>query len=405
MSLLFMMFPYGAEAKKVMKWPPDRESIQLDLVGLLTVIGMMNQHCRRIRHDDPLPNYYRLNGMLPSRFLPAPQAFLLPQRLTRLPPRPNITTIGVLSGNRAPTLNYFPELLLDLDSLPRFALREVAITRKPERKDDNISPRLIGPTNILTCLGTAMVIAMLVLAVVEADGMAIIAVCLMSITSTFTGLGAHWTVDLQRRLEKRVVPPGDVLIKTETGGFILVRCDESVARELFFGQDLCSYTFSENSFRLFAGCGTFTLMAAVICLANCSWMLQASIGGCYLLLNALFWIAAVLPRKWLWDLEMYSIKEKGLWTANSYTVALFNLVRRTGTTKWAEGTGVAPQTTAWQQWLKEANENRLDEKWDAGGRLTELVQVHSAQTLVPEPAERELKGSDGSSASSSDRRE
>lgn len=78
-----------------------------------------------------------------------------------------------------------------------------------------------------------MSIALLVLSIVYNDGMALLATLLLSMLSTFIGVANHWTLQLPSRPTKRQVPDGDVILKYPQGAFVVVKCDEDVARELY----------------------------------------------------------------------------------------------------------------------------------------------------------------------------
>ncbi|KAI5790151.1 hypothetical protein EDC01DRAFT_116696 [Geopyxis carbonaria] len=366
--------PAGAAAAGLrMAFPHKQTDIQLDLVGLLTVIGeaAMAIHAQAVTGS-------RL-CLLP-RILPAPQAFLLPERRARLPRNLGVTNVSVAAGNIARDLNFLPNILLTPDAVRPFVVREVAISRRASRTADRIKPKLTGPTEVLSLLGLAVACGLLAFALQARDGMAVVALLLLALTSTLTGLGSLWVMVLQVRTEQREVPPGDVLVRGTQGSFILVRCDEAIARELFFGPESCGYVLEDEAwFRVLAGAGTFTLMAAVVCLANCTWELQAAIGLAYIVLNALYWLAAVLPPRYSWDLGMYEVKRLAEdKKTSSYMMALAEVVKRTKTVNWARESNMVPVTRAWDRWLQEAESdaNQTESTWDPGARLTALIKEH-----------------------------
>lgn len=358
---------------------PSSTDIQLDLVGLLTVIGeaAMEIHSQTITVS---------RFCLIPRIIPAPQAFLTPMRPTRLPPNTDVITVGVKSGNVCFHLNYFADLLHDVDDLDEYEVREVRVAHNPDNRSAYVYAAKLSPVTILAVLGAICTLGLLGFAVSQSDPMAILALGLLAITSTLTGYGCHWKMGLQVRTENRKVPPGDVIIKTGRGGFVLVRCTEEVARELYFGQEKCEYYWNERGFRVCAGLGTFTLMAAVVALANCQWYCQAAIGLTYIILNALYWFAAVLPARLAWDLTLYTVETEGeRWQVKhkNYTGALTDLVKRTKTTGWGRefGIGIVPTTRVWMRWLDDAEAAADDEKWNGGQRLGELFRLNAADNL------------------------
>lgn len=185
-------------------------------------------------------------------------------------------TVGASSGNVRRHLNYIPSLLHEqLDTNVPYSIEEVSVERITE---DEIHANFFSPLTMLSALGVLVAIGLLILAVFQEDPMALISLPLLAITSSLTGYGSRWDVKLQKRRVNVDVPPADVILKSGPGAFMLIRCTEEVARELYFGQEICDYHLSENGFRICAGLGTFTLMAAVVTLANCNWWMQASIG-------------------------------------------------------------------------------------------------------------------------------
>jgi hypothetical protein len=182
------------------------------------------------------------------RFVPAPQSFLMTNRPYRLPPNIGASVVGIRSGSFSATLNFFPEILHGIDDLPRFSVKTITITRAPDKPGEkdatapkrNITTKRWGPMNLLSVVGFLFFVGLLVEAAVLEDGMAVIAIILLSFTSSVVGLGSMWHVDLQRRRSNREVPPGDVVVLGRQGAFLIVRCPEDVAREMYFGQERCA---------------------------------------------------------------------------------------------------------------------------------------------------------------------
>lgn len=81
-----------------------------------------------------------------------------------------------------------------------------------------------------------------------------------------------------KRNFKSKVPAGDVILRTREGAFVLVVCDEDVARELYTGTEECQYYVNTQVYRLLVGLGTFLLMVSVVLLGNCSFPMQAAVG-------------------------------------------------------------------------------------------------------------------------------
>ena len=95
------------------------------------------------------------------------------------------------------------------------------------------------------------------------------------------------------------------MIRTREGAFLLVICDENVARELYFGTEECKYKVGTQRYRILVGFGTFLLMVSVVLLGNCTFNMQAAIASSYILLNGAFWAVSLIKKDLFWDLSAY----------------------------------------------------------------------------------------------------
>lgn len=187
------------------------------------------------------------------------------------------------------------------------------------------------------------------------------------------------------------VPKGDVIIRTREGGFLLVKCTEEVARELYSGTEECEYHVGGQAYRALMGLGTCLLMISVILLGNCKWKSQIFIGASYITLNGLYWAMGLVPKKYFWDLGRYDIRvlhsmasmsahkqtspneQEGI---PSFTRTLWYAIRETKRTAWVERSGAAPATPEWRRWLAEAEKAAKDEirDWPAVARKDEIMK-------------------------------
>lgn len=336
------------------------------------------------------------------RLIIAPQAFLKPMRPSsfKLTVNPDAVAVGIYSGNVKMHLNYFPNIIHDLEALPPNTVHKITIDRKEPKGSDSDSSdlppphaNLFGPLGVLPVIGVLMSIGLLVLAIIKDDGAAVVALVLLSVTSSLTGVGSLWQLQLQKRPAStstsrnlELLPMSDVLVRNSKGTFLVVHCTETVARELYFTQEICHYRYDYKIFRICSGLATFAHMAGVIFLANCTWVLQAAIGLAYLVLNGAYWFGAVLPAKVSWNLEMFDVEPKD-WhhqakkaKSQSYTHCLWEVAKMTKTARWASLGGIVPTTDAWKKWVEEADENcAQNPKWDFQKRLTELLSEYKAQ--------------------------
>lgn len=336
---------------------PNFVSIQLDIVGFLAILGegsvLANAQVSTLS-----------KWMFVPRLLPAPQALLRPSRPSRLDPALGRVT-GVVSGNDRDALNHIGSIVLDADSLNEFEVRCVEIERNDEAPI--VKARAFGWLTANNILGAIFALAILILAAIWQDGMALISVCCLSLLSTVIGLGNKWTLKLpKRKYSKGHVPRGDVVIRHPKGSFLVVKCSEDVAREIFFAPENIEYLLQDQVlYRLLALVGSILLMAGVICLANCQVKSQTCFAAAYMILNATYWIVAAIPARVHWNTSAFIVRPQRLETAtsaknkytdknDSFTQALFKAIVATKETEWVQLGDAAPRTGVWDQWLREA---------------------------------------------------
>jgi len=257
-----------------------------------------------------------------------------------------------------------------------------------------VPAKLFSPVHILSILSCLLSIAIVATAVVRRDGTAIVAISLLSLVSTVVGYASFWRPILMKRKHTNQVPRGDVLIRTREGAFVLVRCSEEVARELYSGTEECEYYVGGNTYRALMALGTILLMLSVVLLGNCTWELKVLIGASYIVLNGLYWGLGMIPRSYFWDLSRYEwadVTPADALSAHtvtpgraadqreghpSFTRTLWYAIRETRLTGWVERSGAAPSTEQWRQWLREAEAaaKRDERTWPAVQRKNDILK-------------------------------
>ncbi|KAG6010494.1 hypothetical protein E4U43_008562 [Claviceps pusilla] len=255
-----------------------------------------------------------------------------------------------------------------------------------------VPAKLFSPVHILSIFSCLLSIAIVAMGVVRHDGVAVLAVSLISLASTVVGYASFWRPILMKRKHTNEVPRGDVLIRTREGAFVLVRCSEEVARELYSGTEECEYYVSGNTYRALMAVGTMLLMLSVVLLGNCTWELKVFIGTSYIILNGLYWGLGMIPRSYFWDLSRYEwadVTPEDSVSAHqvtcvtdqreghpSFTRTLWYAIRETQLTGWVERSGAAPGTEQWKKWLHEAEEaaKRNERTWPAVQRKNEILK-------------------------------
>ena len=285
--------------------------------------------------------------------------------------------------------------------------------RRPRQKDSpkpNIKPYIWGPVSWVTALGFSFSVILLLISAVYGDGMSFCATISLSLLSSLAGWANRCKLKLPKRENKKnTVPLGDTVIRYPNGSFLVVKCVENVARELFFAPEELQYDVSnETHYRLISLVGTFLLMLGIVFLANATLPLQIGWGLDYGLINAAYWIVAALSPRSHWDFSAYELRDIGLASdieidlpsetgthlddnnergtrlrdintsdtergenntshaerdeSNSsdktggFTIALWKAIVLTKTVGWVRHNGAAPHTPAWDKWIKWAGE-------------------------------------------------
>ena len=235
------------------------------------------------------------------------------------------------------------------------------------QKDASVKAKAKGPLSLVAILGCCCSIGLIAISIVFEDGMALLAVLLLSLLSTLIGLGNYWQLRLQKRpVQGAVVPRGDLVIRYPRGAFVVVKCTEEVARELFFAPETIEYLVKHPPiYRLISLIGTLMLMWGVIMLGNARLESQVSFAAAYMFMNAAYWIVAALPAKVHWDKSCFKVNQqridgpsetgKRIMSVNkTYTQALWKVILVTKSIDWIRNNEAAPVTDAWNQWLTEA---------------------------------------------------
>ena len=180
----------------------------------------------------------------------------------------------------------------------------------------------------------------------------------------------------------------------------MVKCNEDVARELYWAREKCNYLVGVQGYRLISLIGTLMLMFGVIALANAQLPLQIAFAAAYIILNAAYWVVAALPQRLHWDLKSYN-QQKETYAGHSeeqenFTEALWNAIAITRSVEWAKIGDIAPHSKAWKDWLDKAEEmaglppGKKDPLtsattlpyWDCQKALSEFINPDSAAKNV-----------------------
>ncbi|KAL8992918.1 MAG: hypothetical protein Q9169_006737 [Polycauliona sp. 2 TL-2023] len=363
-------------------------SLQLDIVGFLAILGessvLVQSQVAALSRSFLLP-----------RLVPAPQALIRTSRPERLDPSPGIV-VGTHNGNLSQTINHLANLLHKGNSLKAYQVRYEQVI-KTDEGPAQVRARAFGPVIWLSILGCVMSTALLVISIVREDGFALVAILALSFLSTLVGIGNWWTPKLPERTSDREVPESDVVIKYPNGAIRIIKCDENTARELYWHPEQCKYRVSSQIYRILSLTSTLILMFGVICLGNATLDLQLGFAASYIILNAAYWIVAAFPSQWNWDLSRYQVDRlNGPWGEenDNFTGVLWKAIAITRSARWVRTGSIAPQTEAWDAWLRDAEcEATMDvfkkgdvvkeiPKWPFNAALTKCIEVAEERVAI-----------------------
>ncbi|KAK0742373.1 hypothetical protein B0T21DRAFT_409190 [Apiosordaria backusii] len=285
-----------------------------------------------------------------------------------------------------------------------------ATTIKP-----SVPASFYSPVHLLSVLSFLLTIAIIILSALWQDGTAILATVLISLASSVVCYASLWKPVLMNRTTTSKVPKGDVVIRTREGAFLLIKCTEEVARELYSGTEECKYAVESDLYRVYMGLGMVLLMVSVVLLGNCRWNSQVLIGGCYIMLNGLYWMMGLVKEERFWDLKKrYKVRDVTPGDARaahvvpkededihveederpSFTRTMWYAIRETrGQVAWVERSGAMPVTEQWREWLREAREmaerGEKGKGWKAVKRKNEIMagSAHGEDAAQVAPAQ------------------
>lgn len=222
-----------------------------------------------------------------------------------------------------------------------------------------------------------MSMALFVLSIVKRDAMALLATILLSLVTTLIGIGSRWSLKLTKRTADRPVPPSDVVINYPHGAFLIIKCEEEIARELYFAPEECEYKVGSTAYRVLSLVATIMLMFGVIFLGNAGLTLQICFAAAYVILNAAYWTVAALPQQWNWDLSCFRVEPVHYRyvprvrsnAGENFTEALWKAIAITQSKEWVMNANISPVNDAWRRWLDEAGFVAKTRLWDE----TEMV--------------------------------
>ncbi|PLB40419.1 MGMT family protein [Aspergillus candidus] len=321
-------------------------------------------------------------------------------RPSRLPSIKDVVIVGVHSGTHLTELNFFADVIHEINQLQPYEFRVFDIkhahpppnlsltndlekqpndradttttttTAEPPDEVINVPLKRACALNLVIIASVLMTAGLFAWAGSIGDGVAMIAIATMSLSTSLACLSSSWKPVLSARPTSAEVPPGDIVISTRNRAMVVVHCTEEITRELYSGTENCRYRLSDRPHRALLGTSTVLLMASVVLFSNCGWTMQTAIGVSYMILNILYWaVPLLMDRRDTWDMSRYVIEQRGPAFPPSlkkpnFTQTLWYAVQETKCTEWVATGKLAPVSRWWDRWLEEALENCENVAWD-----------------------------------------
>ena len=234
-------------------------------------------------------------------------------------------------------------------------------TQSPDMGPPPVKAKATGPLTWVTLTGFFLSLSLFIISIALGDGFSLIATLCLSFLSTLIGIANKWNLKLPKRPAGATDKlSGDTVIRYPKGAFLIVKCDEDVARELYFAPEEIEYDIKSPAiYRIISLVGSLVLMLGIIFLANAKLQLQFAWAGAYGIINAAHWAAAAMPAKSHWDLSCYDLKEQSVEGGpknKTFTEALWKAILLTKSIEWVRIGDAAPRTEVWQRWLRKAEE-------------------------------------------------
>lgn len=163
---------------------PGESGWKFDVLILLAVIGASAV----VKH---IPAITASSLSMLPRLMPAPESFLGTDRLSRLPVIYNTRVVGIHSGVLTLELNYFANLIHDVNSIRPYDFKVWKIEMNGETDPESINRTLrpikiksFSAVNAAILASTGILIGLYIAAGVIGDGVALVALTLMGVSSS-----------------------------------------------------------------------------------------------------------------------------------------------------------------------------------------------------------------------------
>jgi len=129
------------------------------------------------------------------------------------------------------------------------------------RKEQHVVPaNKLSPPHILSFLSFLVTWGLFTAACILHDGTAALGIAVLALQSSVCCAAWLWQPVLAIRRPNPEDLPGDIAIRTRGGAFVIVRCNEDVARQLYVGEEIAKYYLHPDLAKIMTGLATVLLM-------------------------------------------------------------------------------------------------------------------------------------------------
>ncbi|TEY71755.1 hypothetical protein BOTCAL_0087g00220 [Botryotinia calthae] len=257
----------------------------------------------------------------------------------------------------------------------------------------------LSPLELISIISFCLTIAMIALAAIKKDGVALLALPILSLQSSISRYYNWWQPDIKLEPGEISSLKSEIVIRTRNNAFIVVYCSEGAVKQLYMTpqNDYFSRHRANRETALVLKILALCLLSvSTIFLGNCQWQMQLAIGSSYAFLTLLL-ISIRAPssriRFWLkstkrWPLgttfaHKYNPELPELEREVNYMRTLWYAIKETRSIDWARCLESVPPNPMLEAWLAEAMENLDNDNWPALTEDARLVEGRESVYDLP----------------------
>lgn len=350
---------------------------------------------------------FSLLCLLP-RVIPGPQAFIDGPGVTRSTSVTVVKIRGPLPLPYTTALNSVAVAAINLgplNDLKRCSFHVVRIDSRPNTgspifKNEGCLSMIkyhISPHDLLSIFSFLLTIAMFILAAIKKDGIAMLALSIISLQSSISGYCNWWRPEFlieRQRTDPELKP--EILLRTRNDALVVVYCSRSVAH-LFMrprDDDVVRYRVNRKTALSLNALALCMLLVSILLLGNCQWEMQITIGSSYAFLTLLLiGIRTPASSPWykstkLWPFGTtfaHKINPElwGMEREPSYIRTLWYAIKETRSVDWLRSLEPITQNPMLWAWLGEAMNNLDSDSWPAVTEYAQLVEGRESVYNLP----------------------